>query len=103
MTGTNPDVARRVARHVDHLVAAAATAVLVTCSSLGEAAEAARAVHDAAERRGTAPGGPARRVRIVSERPVDRCGGSGYVPRERPPLLGRHVRRASSAGRAAAR
>jgi hypothetical protein len=41
--GVTPDVAARVAAHVDHLIASGARAVLVTCSSIGEAAEAAAA------------------------------------------------------------
>jgi aspartate/glutamate racemase len=39
--GVTAQVARQVADHVGHLVAAGADAVLVTCSSIGEAAEAA--------------------------------------------------------------
>lgn len=41
--GVTDEVTRRVAAHVRHLVASGADAVLVTCSSIGEAAEAAGA------------------------------------------------------------
>ena len=41
--GVTDDVTRRVGEHVRHLVASDADAVLVTCSSIGEAAEAAAA------------------------------------------------------------
>jgi hypothetical protein len=40
-TGVTPEVQAEVTRHIDHLVASGATAVLVTCSSIGEAVEAA--------------------------------------------------------------
>lgn len=39
-TGVTPELTAAVARHLDHLVASGATAVLVTCSSIGEAVEA---------------------------------------------------------------
>jgi hypothetical protein len=44
--GVTPAVERAVVTHVRHLVAAGARAVLVTCSSIGEAAEAADATVD---------------------------------------------------------
>jgi glutamate racemase len=44
--GVTPDVTERVARHIDYLVDAGAQAVLVTCSSIGEAVEAAAAKRD---------------------------------------------------------
>ncbi|WHP16379.1 aspartate/glutamate racemase family protein [Cellulomonas sp. ES6] len=44
--GVTPQVEAAVAAHVRHLVDAGATAVLVTCSSIGEAAEAAAATVD---------------------------------------------------------
>ena len=43
-TGVTPELYAAVARHVEHLVAGGATAVLVTCSSIGEAVEAIDAV-----------------------------------------------------------
>lgn len=39
-TGVTPELYAAVARHVEHLVASGATAVLVTCSSIGETVEA---------------------------------------------------------------
>ena len=39
--GVTPQVRAAVATHVDHVVSVGASAVLVTCSSIGEAAEAA--------------------------------------------------------------
>ncbi len=42
-TGVTPDLYAAVARHVGHLIDSGATAVLVTCSSIGEAAESAAA------------------------------------------------------------
>jgi aspartate/glutamate racemase len=44
--GVTPDVTERVARHIGYLVDAGAQAVLVTCSSIGEAVEAAAAERD---------------------------------------------------------
>lgn len=44
--GVTPDVTERVARHIGYLVDAGAQAVLVTCSSIGEAVEAAAAGRD---------------------------------------------------------
>ncbi len=44
--GVTPDVTARVARHIAYLVDAGAQAVLVTCSSIGEAVEAAAAERD---------------------------------------------------------
>jgi aspartate/glutamate racemase len=40
-TGVTDDVYRRVAQHVDYLAGVGARAILVTCSSIGEAVEAA--------------------------------------------------------------
>lgn len=45
-TGVTPEVEAAVLAHVRHLAAAGASAVLVTCSSIGEAAEAAAAQVD---------------------------------------------------------
>ena len=45
-TGVTPEVEAAVLAHVRHLAAAGAAAVLVTCSSVGEAAEAAAAQVD---------------------------------------------------------
>lgn len=42
-TGVTPEVTERVARHVGYLAGAGAEAILVTCSSIGEAVEAAAA------------------------------------------------------------
>lgn len=36
-TGVTPEIQTQVNRHIEHLVASGATAVLVTCSSIGEA------------------------------------------------------------------
>ncbi|HYI34023.1 MAG TPA: aspartate/glutamate racemase family protein [Glaciibacter sp.] len=44
--GVTPDVTERVARHIGYLVDAGAQAILVTCSSIGEAVEAAAADRD---------------------------------------------------------
>lgn len=44
--GVTPDVTERVARHIGYLVDAGAQAVLVTCSSIGEAVEAAAVDRD---------------------------------------------------------
>lgn len=44
--GVTVDVTERVARHIGYLVDAGAQAVLVTCSSIGEAVEAAAAKRD---------------------------------------------------------
>jgi glutamate racemase len=41
--GVSPEVRRRVAGHIEHLVRSGADAVLVTCSSIGEAVEEAAA------------------------------------------------------------
>lgn len=41
--GVTPDVTRRVAAHIEQLVEGGARAVLVTCSSIGDAVEAAAA------------------------------------------------------------
>jgi glutamate racemase len=40
-TGVTPEIRTQVNRHIEHLVASGATAVLVTCSSIGEAVEIA--------------------------------------------------------------
>ncbi len=40
-TGVTPEIQTQVNRHIEHLVASGATAVLVTCSSIGEAVETA--------------------------------------------------------------
>jgi glutamate racemase len=40
-TGVTPEIQTQVNRHIEHLVASGATAVLVTCSSIGEAVEIA--------------------------------------------------------------
>lgn len=42
-TGVTPDLTAAVARHVEHLIASGATAVLVTCSSIAETVESAAA------------------------------------------------------------
>lgn len=39
-TGVTPEVQARIGEHIRHLVAAGAEAILVTCSSIGEAVEA---------------------------------------------------------------
>ena len=41
--GVTPEVSERVASHLRHLADSGADAILVTCSSIGEAAEAAEA------------------------------------------------------------
>lgn len=54
-SGVTPEVEAAVLAHVRHLAAAGATAVLVTCSSVGEAAEAAAARVDVPVLRVDAP------------------------------------------------
>jgi glutamate racemase len=73
-TGVTPEIQTQVNRHIEHLVASGATAVLVTCSSIGEAVEAAAQqaavpvlrVDEPMAREAAAIAGPTGRIAILA-------------------------------------
>lgn len=73
--GVTPEIAARVAVHIGHLVEGGAGAVLVTCSSIGEAVDAAAPLFDVPVLRVDAPmAGEAARVARAAARSHGRAG-----------------------------